>query len=645
MSAEGSESFENFLIIDHELRTSEASVRLDALSKGLWVAGGDGLELDAALGLRLSVPERSQMQPKVAVPMDYVSVYITLEDYVGEDQMPDSGARAVADEILARRNPSVLLLGLSVLNHLSRGLKENRGLADEFREALRPDLRAAFDEWFSEGEREDEPKTMLLSRQGILAAMKGVLLAHPNLKSEGARNLEAPSVLEAILLVHAVSCRFKRDELEEYSTEGSEKIGAVYPVGLTMELVRNGLFYVQDSDEWRLARTLDYWQIFARKKTRVSLRAAPRALLSEALGMEFEDFFALALWLWLNAINRDPRTGDRFLLQADFPGVGLPPKTIRRFVELVSAEPHEIAEKLEEGTDTSFDFLPFQSRPVLRLENKLLVLDEDFLLEKFTSGIFWAVHDHEKFEREDEAGRSRWNEAHGEVIEMMAQERLERISPVLFERDGSRRKTYFSEEDLKTTYSKSKIADAAVDYETEFLAVEVVGGQPVVGTRVQGNPKSFEADTRKLIVHEAEQLDGICSSLIEDQKRLTGYEPLPGREIVPAIVVGGGYPSDAISRTYVDELLANKGLLQQKEVAPLCILNLAELELLEGLREAGEKPARLLIDWRRSSLHAVSFWNYVLRVKPERRFRPSRIRIRTQNASREFARRLTGPWI
>lgn len=195
---------------------------------------------------------------------------------------------------------------------------------------------------------------------------------------------------------------------------------------------------------------------------------------------------------------------------------------------------------------------------------------------------------------------------------------------------------------MESAYPKSRVADAAADYETEFLAVEVAGGQPVVDTRIRGIPKKFEDDTEKLILEVAEQLDGICSSLLEDQKRFTGYEPPRERTIVPVIGVGGGYPSDAISRTYVDELLGKKGLLQQKGVAPLYILNLAELELLEGLREAGEKPGRLLMDWRRSSLRTVSSWNYALRVKRERRVRPSRIRIRIQTAHQEMAHRLTG---
>lgn len=39
-------------------------------------------------------------------------------------------------------------------------------------------------------------------------------------------------------------------------------------------------------------------------------------------------------------------------------------------------------------------------------------------MEKFTSGLYWSVHDYEKYERKDEDSRDRWSEVHG-IIEKM----------------------------------------------------------------------------------------------------------------------------------------------------------------------------------------------------------------------------------
>ncbi len=45
---------------------------------------------------------------------------------------------------------------------------------------------------------------------------------------------------------------------------------------------------------------------------------------------------------------------------------------------------------------------------------------------------------------------------------------------------------------------------------------------PVVGTRVAGDPEMFLKDTEKLVLEEAEQLHECCESLLTKQKRLTG---------------------------------------------------------------------------------------------------------------------------
>jgi hypothetical protein len=289
---------------------------------------------------------------------------------------------------------------------------------------------------------------------------------------------------------------------------------------------------------------------------------------------------------------------------------------------------------------SEYDFLPFQARPVVHLDDALLVLDETYLLQKFTMiGLFWSVHDNER-NRPGDADRELWNQANGEFVETLVTERVrETAPPLLGER---RRKSYYSEQDMKDAYPGKRVADAALDYGEYFVLFEVTGGQPVVGTRVAGEPGKFEEDTEKLVLEEAEQLHDACQSILVDQKTLTGYDPPANRRIVPVVVVGGGYPSDALSRSHVDESLKQKGWLQHEAIEPLCVLDLPEVEILESLHETRKNPGWLLARWKRSGLKNVGFKNFVLREVDPNLPTPARIKRGAEHAIETAGARLTG---
>ena len=408
-----------------------------------------------------------------------------------------------------------------------------------------------------------------------------------------------------------------------------------------MELVRNGLFNEKDDYYSVIDRTLRVWEDLAVRPMRTSLRAAPRALLEEALGgVSFEDFFSLGTRLWTHAVIRDPIERNKpMMLPASLPEVVTDQKFVDEFLTRVAATPEWFASEFE-GRDAEYDFLPFQARPVVRLGDGLLVLDETYLLQKFTMlGLFWAVHDNERDYHRD-LDRKLWNQAHGEMVENLVTEQLREMAPVAYDRLDS--KSFYSEQELKNAYPDSRVGDAALDYGDYFLLFEVTGGQPVVGTRVAGDPKKFEDDTEKLVLEEAEQLHAACNTLLADQKGLTGYDPPANRRIVPIVVVGGGYPSDALSRSHVGDILSQKGWLQDEAVEPLCVLDLSEVEVLESLHEARKNPGWLLARWKRSGLRNTGFKNFVHREVNSKLPRPARTTDRAERSLTAAAERLTG---
>jgi hypothetical protein len=214
------------------------------------------------------------------------------------------------------------------------------------------------------------------------------------------------------------------------------------------------------------------------------------------------------------------------------------------------------------------------------------------------------------------------------------------MAPMACDRLGGR--SFYSEQDIKDAFPRSRVGDAAVDYGDYFLLFKVTGGQPVLGTRVAGDPNTFQEDNKKLVLEEAEQLHECCESLLADQKQLTGYDRPPTRRIVPIVVVGGGYPSDVLSQSHVGQVLEQEGWLQDEAIEPLCVLDLSDVEILESLHEARRNLGWLLARWKRSGLRNNGFKNFVLREVDPNISRPSHITLRAEQAHSTGIERLTG---
>ncbi len=83
------------------------------------------------------------------------------------------------------------------------------------------------------------------------------------------------------------------------------------------------------------------------------------------------------------------------------------------------------------------------------------------------------------------------------------------------------------------------------------------------------------------------------------------------------------------TRSYVGDLVAEKNLLTDPRIEDLAIINLGELEMLEGLAEHGYGVVALLRGWKRSALRNVAFRNYLIsEVEDHEEFRTRETRAR-----------------
>jgi hypothetical protein len=83
------------------------------------------------------------------------------------------------------------------------------------------------------------------------------------------------------------------------------------------------------------------------------------------------------------------------------------------------------------------------------------------------------------------------------------------------------------------------------------------------------------------------------------------------------------------TRSYVGDIVAEKNLPTDPRIEDLAIINLGELEMLEGLAEHGYGVVALLRGWKRSALRNVAFRNYLIsEVEDHEEFRTRETRAR-----------------
>ena len=102
--------------------------------------------------------------------------------------------------------------------------------------------------------------------------------------------------------------------------------------------------------------------------------------------------------------------------------VKLPRETVERFLALFATTPAELASELA-ACELPWQMLPLQTRPLVRIGDDVVVLDEPFLLEAVTTGLYWRVSDHVRMS-DPEAWRP-WSVAYAEMIEALAEELVE----------------------------------------------------------------------------------------------------------------------------------------------------------------------------------------------------------------------------
>jgi hypothetical protein len=402
----------------------------------------------------------------------------------------------------------------------------------------------------------------------------------------------------AVLLVHlaadSLSQERRADEPRFCGTSES----------LAMEVIANNLFSDRDDNGDLLGRCRLLWVHHGTQLTRFNPRRPPTEMLQEATGVSFDELTALGFAYWAHIRTRE--AGDQVWLNATImPGITISAATIEAFLDIFSSTPSSLAAALRD-CPKPWQMLPIQERPLLRLGDTVVVLDERYLAERITRGLYWLVHDHEK-DAYGEKARIQWTQVYSEMVENRVEDQIRQMAPQLL--DG--RRAFFTEEELQAAFPGKNI-DAGADFGSEVVLAEVVAGTVKLGTREQADVASFREDAERLVLKKARQLYATAANLLRDPQPAKSPLPGPARRILPVVVSGGQFPVNPVTIRYTREQLTIEGLPPGGPIEPLILLDLEELEGIQALCERRRTTLpQLLDDWRQSEYGGAAFRNYL----------------------------------
>jgi hypothetical protein len=574
---------------------------------------------------------------------EYVKQYLTSADYFA----PLVAAGVPADpaslinNLLLLHPREVYLFVLTALNHAAH----HPELAEAYRARFVARLTPAMADHVSRliDGKADGTKRALLARQPVLRAIRTVLTFQSPEGNSLAENLRALGMgmdpeLCGMLLVHLTATQ------QQSERPAGEPMFGGLPESLAMEMVANGLFHGGEQPDVLLARTRMLWETYGSQidLQRLKVRARPLELLREATGLDFDDIAALtfAYHGYIRAYQPDMTPAVNA-----FAGITVSRETVETYLASFASTVDELAGKLA-ASPGSWQMLPIQEKPLLRIGDALLVLDEQYLIERATQGLYWFVHEHER-ELDGDRGWTRWNNAYANMVERRVEDQLRRMAPRLLG-DG---RTIFTEENLQAAFPRTKNADAGIDYGDLVLLAEVVTTQVSLPARENADVIAYGKDIDKFFVKKARQLDETAANLLRDPQPSGSPLGTPAQRILPVAVRGGQFPLNPVTRQHIDAALKAARLLNYRQadlpVYPFAPVDLGELEMCETLHETrGLTLPGLIRQWQASGDYSQSsLRNFLIKTYTEEGFpRPADMRAALARTLSLIAARLGTTW-
>jgi hypothetical protein len=307
----------------------------------------------------------------------------------------------------------------------------------------------------------------------------------------------------------------------------------------------------------------------------------------DIVGVRLRDFVAVGIALYAHVRLRGPSLPPDLFDHLD--QLDVDPASTARIVSLISAPVAALRGwACDEGLPQPWKFDHLERFPLLDCGDHFLVLRPGLLLQRFFGWL--PIFDIEASLGRGRAAQRRLDRIKGclgQVSEAYARETLE----TQVRRHGWR---LYDEDQLRAVLQPSRVrrtgrgglasrtCDLTVDDGHRWALFEVTSShltrQSVAGTSAQ----RLHDDLEKL-VGKVEQLDDTITNLRRRETDLTGSPADPARRSYhPVLVLTEGFPVNPVTLTMLRQRAEQAGFLRGADTRPLEVVEVTELEILEG---------------------------------------------------------------
>ena len=503
-----------------------------------------------------------------AEPIDQIQVYLTAPEVLGVSVSRDEVINQLAQVSLEIAIPWIAGWLSRLHAPLARqGDVDSSYLDTEVGPALAQKVRNLL----------RDPKTVLLAPQTLTCLLKLALLICP---SKG-----VPTGLDGhdghLPMAQLGLAEHLSSDLVEFA-EGEFVIDGV-PGPLGREMMANQLGNSRRQEAGRWAAFTRVW-----KELPVELDGHPRVVnlekaYQDATGVPLDDLVSVCAALWATASKGTPHMGPDY-----FDSLGWGEQRLAAALALVATTPENLARDVYEEMKTHgfrWSRRALELHPVIAWPSgHLTVVDPEMILARAVGE--WPLLDIRRTlateGRRGAAQTKRVDTAYQYVMEAYSIEIARSIT------EGGRSGRVYDDDDLKRAYGQAgSVADMAIDYGHAWVVVEAttrgVQARTIAGV-------SDEAATQDIdrFVDKCRQIDATVTHLRRNEHKLVGGVPSAVvRRFRPVLLVANPVSIDPVFMTLLRDALAKARVLQGPDIAPLEVMELEDLDVVEALVEDG----------------------------------------------------------
>lgn len=460
-----------------------------------------------------------------------------------------------------------------------------------------------------------------ITPQLALLASAAALLIHPWEVPNGSSAQVSDVVASALLHLHMGDLAGRAEDPDETVLFGN--VGS----GLALEVVANQMFNSSTNLGSDIARHERLWHHLAAEVAQDRGLPDLRVVFEDATGIPLDVFEAVGFGLFA-AREKAP-----LVPKSWFRDTEIAPDHLDAVLSRTAYSPPELAARLADDLDADFSanrwrLDGFSERPILDFDDESwLIHSPQLLVDRFFSGLaFWDAYFHASGADQPQV-RNAWSF----ITEQYGQEVLESIAPAAA---GQR---VWREAEIQAAYGtqRQRNADAVIEYSDAWVVIDFSSRMASRALAQARNVEALEEEIEILIGHKAGQLDATIAALLQDESRLTGRPSIEGRRFHPVVVVHSKWPVNPVTYELARLKAQDERHLQGPTVAPLTILTIEELEIVEAVQERGGPDfASLLQRHSQGSLHRTGMKDHVLLVEQLDVGRPRRMEGLLQSSSR-----------